>query len=521
VRKLTLDSFTRILWATVLVTLPITSFRYMPFMGAGTFVRPLALYPLGLLMPILLYQVWKKRLTRPWSGSLTILLAFSLTALLTTMFGALMAPIELHGVGYWDRSLRAWVTLIIGLSFFVSAVWMNRSEEELKFSLKWLLAGLALHIVWGGIQAVGLQTGMRGELNAIQNLFSVRGLPKNKRVAGFAYEPSWLAGQLAALYIPWLFASLLARYRLSRFKWLEPILLLGSFAILLLTYSRSGLAVTVGAAVLTFIVAGSGMMKNLWTWYRAGFQRGVDNSQWGRIQASGSRIVISLILIGAVVASAAFLADKGYIAALWNSSAESLWDYAIDAYLGPRLAYVIAALNSFQLHPLTGVGLGASGFSMYAHIPDWALSGVPEIARQMSPSTNLYPNPKNFYIRLLAEMGLPGFILYVSFLFTMLAYALKGLRRAEPFWRFIGTAGFFSVMAVAAQGISQDSFAMPEMWVNLGMLAGVIAFALKSEDKSDILSFPPASTAGFDTPSKSIRATQPSAQRGKVEQETQ
>ncbi len=482
-RKLNLDLFSRILWATVLLTLPVTSFRFMPFMGSGTFVRPLALYPLGLLMPVLLYQIWTKRLTRPWNGSLTILLAFTLTALLTTMLGALFAPIELRGVEYWDRALRAWITLIIGLSFFISAVWMNRNEEDLKFSLKWLLIGLALHIIWGGIQAVGLQIGLRGELNKIQNLFSIRGLPKNKRIAGFAYEPSWLAGQLAALYIPWLFASLLARYRLSRFKWLEPILLLGGLALLLLTYSRSGLVVTVGAAVLTFLVAGLGVMKDLWTWYRTGFRPDVGKGKWGMMLAPASRIVITLVLIGAVIASGIFLSDKGYISALWNSSAESVWDYAIDAYLGPRLAYVVAGLSSFQAHPLTGVGLGASGFSMYAHMPDWALSGVPEIARQMSPSSNLYPNPKNFYIRLLAEMGLPGFLIYISFLFTLLAYALISLRRVESFWRFIGTAGFFSVVAVAAQGISQDSFAMPEMWINLGMLTGVVAFALESKNK--------------------------------------
>jgi O-antigen ligase len=475
------DSLARWLWALVLVTLPVTSFRFMPFMGAGTFVRPLALYPLGLLMPVLLHQVWTKRITRPWNGTLTILLAFTLTALLSTAFGALLAPIELRGVGFWDRALRAWITLVIGLSFFVSAVWMNHDEADLKFSLKWLLAGLVLHIVWGGIQAVGLQMGLRGELNEIQNLFSIRGLPRNRRIAGFAYEPSWLAGQLAALYIPWLFASLLTRYRLSKIKWLEPILLLGGVVLLLLTYSRGGLFITVGAVILTFLVAGSETRRNIWDWYRAGFRSGTGEGQWGRMQASGSRIVVSLVLVGALIGAGVFLADKGYIAALWNTSAKSLWDYAIDAYLGPRLAYVIAALDSFQSHPLTGVGLGASGFTMYANIPDWALSGVPEIARQLSPSSNLYPNPKNFYIRLLAEMGLPGFLLYLSFLFNLLAYALKGLRQAEPFWRFIGAAGFFSVTAIAAQGISQDSFAMPEMWMNLGMLAGAAAFALESE----------------------------------------
>jgi len=484
VRNLTLDSVARILWAAVLVTLPVTSFRYVPFMGSGTFVRPLALYPLGLLMLVLLYQLWKRRITHPWNRALTILLVFTLISLLATAFGSLLAPIELRGVGFWDRALRAWITIVIGLSFFVSAVWMNRNESDLKFSLKWLLVGMVLHMVWGAVQAIGLRIGLRGELNKIQNLFSIRGLPKNKRIAGFAYEPSWLAGQLAALYIPWLFASLLARYQLSKFKWLEAILLLSGIVTLLFTYSRSGLVVTVGGIILTFIVAGSGVMKDIWGWFWTGFKRDAGQDQWKRMGASASRIVISLILISAILGSGVFLAQKGYISALWNSSAESLWDYAIDAYLGPRLAYVVAAWDVFQSHPLTGVGPGASGFTMYAHMPDWALTGVPEIARQLSPSSNLYPNPKNFYIRLLVETGLPGFILYLSFLFTMLAYTLKALRQAGPFRHFIGTAGFFSVVAVAAQGISQDSFAMPEMWVNLGIIAGVVASALKSEDKS-------------------------------------
>lgn len=481
-RKPTLDSLVRFLWALTLVTLPVTSFRFMPFMGAGTFVRPLALYPLGLLLPILLYQIWTRRIVRPWSGSLTILLAFTLTALLATAYGSLLAPIELRGQTYFDRALRAWVTLVIGLSFFLAALWMNRNEDDLKFSLKWLLAGFALHVVWGGVQAAGLQLGLRRELNEIQTLFSIRGLPRNRRIAGFAYEPSWLAGQLAALYLPWLFASLLAKYRLTKFKWLEPVLLLGGLVTLLLTYSRGGLFITAGAVALTFLTAGAEVRKDVSAWFRAGFRQSEGKGRWGRMQAAASRIVVGLIFLGAISGAGAFLAQKGYISALWNSSAESLWDYAIDAYLGPRVAYVAAAWEAYQSHPLTGVGLGASGFRMYANMPDWALSGVPEIARQLSPSSNLYPNPKNLYVRLLTEMGLPGFLLYVTFLFTLLAYALKSLRRAEPFWRFVGAAGFFSVVAIAAQGISQDSFAMPEMWVNLGILAGVVSFELKSKN---------------------------------------
>ena len=484
-RKLSLDSFTRFLWALILVTLPVTSFRYMPLMGAGTIVRPLALYPLGLLMPILFYQVWTKRITHPWNRTLTILLAFTLTALVSTAIGSLFSPIELRGQGYFDRSLRAWITLVIGLSFFVSAVWMNRNEDDLKFSLKWLFTGLVLHIIWGGIQAVGLNVGLRDELNRIQNLFSTRGLVRNKRISGFAYEPSWLAGQLASLYIPWLFAALLARYRMSRFKWLEPMLFIGGIVILLLTYSRSGLAILLGAAIVTFIAAGSQMRKDLWNWYRAGFQKRQGESRWGMVQASGSRIVVSLILIGAITGAGLFLSDKGYISAFWNSSAKSLWDYAIDVYLGPRLAYVTAGLSAFQSHPLTGVGLGASGFYMYANMPDWALSNIPEISRQLSPLSNLYPNPKNMYVRLLAETGLPGFTLYVSFLLTSLAFAWMNLRQKTKVFRYLGAAGLFSVIAIAVQGISQDSFAIPEIWINLGILAGMTSYALESKNAGD------------------------------------
>jgi hypothetical protein len=200
---------------------------------------------------------------------------------------------------------------------------MNRNEDDLKFSIKWLFIGLIFHIVWGGIQAIGLNIGLRDELNKIQNLFSTRGLVRNKRVSGFAYEPSWLAGQLASLYIPWLFAALLMKYRISRFKWLEPFLFIGGIVILLLTYSRSGLAILIGAAAVTFMFAGSETMRELQKWYLTGFEKKEDKSRWEMIQTSVSRIVVSLVLVGAVAGAGLFLADKGYISAFWNSSARS------------------------------------------------------------------------------------------------------------------------------------------------------------------------------------------------------
>jgi O-antigen ligase len=490
---LSLRTISRLLWALVLVTLPVTSFRFMPFMGAGTTVRPLALYPLVILLPVLLLRLKRGEIQRPWPGALTVLLAFVLVSVAATAFGATLSPVELRGVDFFDRALRAVVTLVIGLSFFVAAVWMNQSEDDLKFSVRWLLVGLVAHLVWGAIQFIGLNTGHRQDLLKIQQLFSVRGLVKNKRISGFAYEPSWLAGQIAALYLPWLVAAVLTRYRAvesrkwkvesekplvtrhsSLVTWIEPLLLVGAITGVLMTYSRSGLFVVGLAGLVTFALTGREIVSAFRRWFFMIEKVG----QNGILPHIGLRVVLALLVVAILVGVGAFLADKGYIAAFFKSEKTDLFSYAVDVYLGPRLAYASAALTAFQAHPFTGVGLGASGFWIYQNMPDWVLSGVPEIAEQLSPQSNLYPNPKNIYVRLLAETGILGFALFLAFYLALFADALS-LLRGPTAARWLAAAGIFALTAVILQGISQDSFAMPELWVNLGLLAGGVG-ALKS-----------------------------------------
>lgn len=490
-----LPRLSRFFWALTLVTLPVTSFRYLPFVGSGTYVRPLALIPLALLLPILLVRLRLRQIPRPWPGQLTILAAFALVALASSAWGQLLAPLELRGVEVWDRALRAFVTLAVGLAFFLAAVWMNQEEADLKFSARWLLLGLILHLAWGAIQFYGLNHGYRSLLNQIQQSFSVRGLVKNKRVSGFAFEPSWLAGQIVTLYLPWLVAGLLVRFRESLFPldgflkkwrlsgaWVEAGLLLGALAALLMTYSRSGLLVTVLAAAITLFASGGALLRSGFGWFRAGFGPDVAPGRWARLQAAGSRMVLILLAVSVLAGAGFFLADKGYIARFFTSEKENLPDYLVSVYLGPRLAYAVSALEAFQQHPLTGVGLGASGFWMYRSMPDWVLSGVPEIAEQMSPDAGQFPNPKNLFVRLLAETGLVGFMLFVAFYLATLADVLELLRQPGSAARWLGTAGLFAFTAVLLQGGSQDSLAMPEMWINLGLLIGAAGALIQPKE---------------------------------------
>jgi O-antigen ligase len=88
------------------------------------------------------------------------------------------------------------------------------------------------------------------------------------------------------------------------------------------------------------------------------------------------------------------------------------------------------------------------------------------------------------YVRLLAETGLIGFILFVAFLFSVLGDALRFLQSNTSLARYLGIAGLFSWIAILLYNATQDSFATPNIWINLGILTGMIPFALESEKPS-------------------------------------
>ncbi|HEX9840290.1 MAG TPA: hypothetical protein VGA72_13140, partial [Anaerolineales bacterium] len=177
-----LDSkkLTRFLWGAALFTLPVTSFRYFPFLGDATYVRPLSLYPIAFLFPLLFIQLMRGKESVPRTGTLTPLLGFVLLALTATSLGILLDPLPLREQEYFGRAIRAWATLVIGLSFFVAAVWMNRNEDDLRFTIKWLLAGFVMDVLWSGVQSLAFYTPLLKKVTVThwQRAFSMRELVK-------------------------------------------------------------------------------------------------------------------------------------------------------------------------------------------------------------------------------------------------------------------------------------------------------------------------------------------------------
>jgi O-antigen ligase len=186
-----------------------------------------------------------------------------------------------------------------------------------------------------------------------------------------------------------------------------------------------------------------------------------------------------VVALAGMIGAGIFLGQKGYIARLFSSDAESVEEFIIENSAGARAAYTAGAMGAYEESPIAGVGLGASGFYIYDNLPDWAMTTVPEIARQLSPENRLYPNPKNMYVRLLAETGLLGFFGFIAFLFSILGDVLLALKKDQTILHYVGIAGLFSWLAVAMYNGTQDSFATPNIWINFGILAGVTAHTLE------------------------------------------
>ena len=456
-----------LLWGLVLLSMPVTTFRYLPRVFGQTQVKPLAFYPLSLLLIVLVLLVWRRR-RLPLPANSAPLLAFLLIAALSSALGLLLAPIPLRSFAYEERVLRAWISLAIGLVFFATAFLMNRDEAELRRSLRWLYAGLVVTILWSLVQALAIHTSLLSHdfIDRIQFAFSDIGL-QARRVVGFAYEPAWLSDQMLLFYAPWLLAALLTGYTLFKRSWVEGILLGLCLLVVLLTFSRSGLVIAAIAGAVTLFTVGRAGLGRLWTWFSGPMRRRAFDG------ALLLRLAIVLAVVLATMAAVRFLASYDYITAAFEiDEDESLVDYLVDISAGPRLAYTLAGYQVFEQAPLTGVGLGGSGLYLFDHFAEWSFT-VPEVAKQLAPEANLVPNTKSLYMRLLAETGLPGFWAFAAFLLSLLALLRVMWQSANPTLRYAAVAGLFAWIGFGLRNLTQDSLTLPIMWVIFGMLAGL------------------------------------------------
>jgi hypothetical protein len=156
--------------------------------------------------------------------------------------------------------------------------------------------------------------------------------------------------------------------------------------------------------------------------------------------------------------------------------------YTILNYLqfAERYVYWVAGWNIFNLHPLIGVGLGNAGFYFPQALPPYGWN-LPEVMDGLYRSS-VVPNIKSLWIRLLAETGVVGFSAFITWFYVLFKSSWYLRFCKTPLFKLIGWGGLFVLIAYVSEGFSIDSFALPYLWVSLGIVSAAAALVRKGED---------------------------------------
>jgi len=466
-----LDRAERLLWALLLLAVPVSATPLLPF-GSGTLARPLAAFPAALLLLIAAFRILVLR-QRPALApdGFALLGIFSAYILVSGLALASLAPPDMFkGQTPMDSFLRALVTWAMGLAFYVTARLHLRNDGDIRQALRLLFIGMTASVAFAAIQvaAIVAEGDTLRAVQAITDLFAVHYDGLKSRAQGMTFEPSWLASQIIVFLMPALIAASISRQDFvgvpaGRGHGLR---LLGGFAVaiggLLCSGSRFGLVCMVAMLVLGGLMAARrGHML-----VAAGFLA---------VLAAGGAGLAAMSGIGAgagaayVVGPVSYLADT---ADLGNAQSDLAADVSDTLTVAARIAAAKAAGSMWFDHPLFGVSLGNDYRYFGRYAPDWAFTtgiftqGAKEGEGWLDPNSPEKGNAKNLFLRLLAETGLVGLLFFGLFLLRQIF-----LGRPRDDYH-----AYFRLGTLAALGFSflnQDTFVETGIWIPL-----VLCFAM-------------------------------------------
>ena len=473
-----LNRVAEISWVLLLLLLPLTSLPLLSALGGGNaMVMPASAGALLVLLLAWMLPWLARRKTLP--PQVKPLLLFAGAAVFSSL-AAYFLPLPLfREVSFTKHMLQAGLTLAVGLCMFVVVAAYPRDAGSLRRVLACIDWGGLVIILWSLLQLVEFKVtgGYPQWMQDLQSRLSSAPTPfYYDRVTGFAYEPSWLAHQLNMLYLPvWLAASVA---RVSALRWrplgitFENLLLAGGLGTLWFSLSRVGL----GSVLLMvgFLLVRANIWLVRWIQRRIMLRRnraGLMSKTAARLIPLGLALALLVIYVGLILGVGVMVSRADpRMATLFNVSAlrqGNFMAYANQLSIAERVVYWQAGWGVFNDYPILGVGLGNAGYFFPQKMPafGWGLVETTNIIT----SGNEIPNTKNMWTRLLSETGLVGFSIFLCWLLVVWASAGRAQRQPSPEVRAFGLAGQLAILAFLVEGFSIDSFAMPYLWVTLGL----------------------------------------------------
>jgi O-antigen ligase len=434
------------------------------------------LYPLIILIIIDLIPALLRG--DKWPSATLPLVLFFLATLVSTVIALVDHPDALMGQTAPERAIRGLVTVGVGITTYVVCLNRLRTDDDFRWSVRWLLLGFSLALALGLLQysRITLRWPYYVHLNSFHRLISVRDV-HTLRVTGMAYEPSWFADQLSVLVLPLLFAGILTGYRIfGRSVVWQVVGLAAAGMVLVGTYSRGGVVVSVIAIALGAVLQLVRNRRRVWAALRKGLDQH-NRTRW---------VAAPLLAIGVILLLVFFvyqLSLSPYFTRLWSEieKIDNPTAYLLSIGGGPRLGLISASYSTFEDSPWLGVGLGQSGFYILDRLPHWIFNKENEVLDMLVPGAWVFPNPKAVWVRLLAETGIVGFALFAVFMLILVVSSLRLLERNSRRAQFVGLFGIMSLLAVILEGFSLDSFALPTWWVAFALISATVWNADREE----------------------------------------
>jgi len=496
-----LGKIQKILWAALLVSLPVTNFPYFPSAlgGSKISVRPLLIYPLILLILFTLLALWKRKLSQAFLPFLVFFILVLISASLPFIQG--FTP-EISDVSLTSRTFRTIITLFLAAAIYLTVSMTVIDEEGLRFTLRWLYIGMIIALVWGTLQIIYVLDDSRWlyeMMRKIQVHLSInRG--RTDRIIGLTQEPSWFADQISALWLPWILSASLMNRTVFKRRWgqisVERILLVWMLIVLVFTLSRAGLAVAA-------IVVGSGVL--FFRPKRAPDKQGIKRQGvFGKVSNFYSslpgfvRSIILIVTVAAVLGGLVFIVsmESKYIFRMWDywlgisPKAQAIGSKSLKGYFryvgfGPRFVYWETAYRTFTNYPLFGVGLGNYTFHFIENLPAVQVGFFPEIITKLIPGPKRVITAKNFFARLLAETGFLGTAAFITFLIVLAGAGLYMWLSKDSNEKFWGAGALLGLIAFLVDTFSYDSFAIPNPWILFGLITAAFTVFIKSKNQHE------------------------------------
>ncbi len=216
-------------------------------------------------------------------------------------------------------------------------------------------------------------------------------------------------------------AGLAGRLRIAA---MGSVLLIGTA--LWITGSRTAMGAALGMAVLT----------GLMTLRGRGFRRNAS-------------VIAALVLLA------------GISLAVWSWSPQRTNSAAARWSLSTRIELARAALDMAAAHPFFGIGLGR--FYVLSH---------EYVGEMLEAQGKQSENAHNYFLQVLAELGVPGLLLFLSVVAVGLLAGVRGAGPPGPSWGLTAGLCAFLLTCLAGHSLLVPAAAYP-FWIALGVAASL------------------------------------------------